>query len=199
MVKGYTIYNGLVCQQHQNYLSVFDKLIDEIEPEQIIEIGTANGGFIFSLHEIALEKGIHTSIRTYDIGVCPNHALLDAVNIDQRTFNIFTDKWELNIYSIDDVGNFIKRDGKTLVICDGGNKPMEFNALAPLLKSGDHIIVHDYAQSYKSFVQDNLHKVWNWCECTYTDIEEAVEENQLMPFMYDEMKSIVWGSFYKSK
>lgn len=49
------------------------------------------------------------------------------------------------------VESFIKREGTTLILCDGGSKINEFNILSKYLKSGDIIMAHDYVDTKENF------------------------------------------------
>ena len=68
MVKGHFIYENLIISQHESVGSVFDKLIKQIKPKRILEIGTADGGLTLMLKDLLNDNGLNNSIiRTYDI------------------------------------------------------------------------------------------------------------------------------------
>jgi len=108
--------------------------------------------------------------------------------------------------SIQNIKNLINSKGKTLILCDGGNKINEFNLYCKFLKKDDVIMVHDFSDS------PNEQEKWNIIrkkvseldggfskpEATYEDIKNSVVENNLEKFMYTEFLQCFWGSFIKN-
>ena len=60
-------YNGHTAQQSHNVYQIFYDFIQEIKPKQILEIGTALGGFTEFLFLICKELNLDTKILSYDI------------------------------------------------------------------------------------------------------------------------------------
>ena len=199
MVKGHFIYENLIISQHENVGSAFDKLIKQVKPKRILEIGTADGGLTLMLRDLLDNNGLKDSIiRTYDI--------IDQVNLKNKSVDgieIIT-KSPFN-YPYSDLVNpeemkeFIKRDGLTLVLCDGGYKINEFLLLSEFLKVGDIIMAHDYAHNEKIFKDEIENKIWNWHEIQYSDIERSCSKNNLEPYMKDEFSQVVWVCKMKMK
>jgi hypothetical protein len=110
-------------------------------------------------------------------------------NIDVRVEDVFTE----NYTDVSDfVKNYIKQDGVTLVLCDGGNKIGEFNLLSNFIKKNDFIMAHDYAYD-KDYFEENINgKIWNWLEIQESDIIQSCKKNNLIPYMEDEFRSVVW-------
>jgi hypothetical protein len=99
---------------------------------------------------------------------------------------------------LDRIFDYIQSDGQTLVLCDGGNKPAEFNLFSRILKTDDIIMAHDYVidnEYYDAYVKDN---VWRWCEIKYKDISIAVDKYGLSSHMTDEFQEAAWACFKKT-
>jgi len=96
------------------------------------------------------------------------------------------------------VTNMISNGGKTLVLCDGGNKINEFNFYSDFIKNGDIIMAHDYSESTEFFNENINEKIWNWMEITYDDIKESVEQNNLVKYEKINFDNAVWCCFQKN-
>ncbi len=162
------IYNGVQMSQvlgvylalNPNYISEFDN---------IIEIGTYNGGLTSWLYD---NKNPNAMVVSYDIDGSINHT--KRTDIDFRVEDCFEEK------SFNEIISYIQRPGKTLFVCDGGDKPKEFSIFSEYLKSGDVIIAHDYAKNpeYWKFVTN----YWQWpyeSDTNYDSIRDAIIKNGL--------------------
>ena len=199
MVKGHFIYENLIISQHENVGPVFDKLIKEIKPKQILEIGTADGGLTLMLRHILNDNGLTDSIiRTYDILEQVNLKNKNVDGIEIITKSPFNYPYS-NLQYPDEIKEFIQRDGTTLVLCDGGFKINEFILLSQFLKVNDVIMAHDYAHDSKIFKEEIENKIWNWHEIQYSDIMNACDDNNLESYMIDEFKQVVWVCKIKTK
>jgi cephalosporin hydroxylase len=182
-------FNGNDAQQYHGVYEVFYEFIKNIKPKRILEIGTALGGFTQFLRVVCNNFELDTKIITYDINSRPWYNTMIKNNIDVRVENVFTE----NYVDVDDfVKNYIKEDGITLVLCDGGNKIGEFNLLSNFIKSGDFIMAHDYAYNKEYFEKNINGKVWNWLEIQESDIIQSCQKNNLKPYMEEEFSSVVW-------
>jgi hypothetical protein len=169
---------GVYLALNPNYISEFDN---------IIEIGTYNGGLTSWLYD---NKNSNAMVVSYDIDGTINHT--NRTDIDFRIEDCFEEK------SFNDIVSYIQRPGKTLVVCDGGDKPKEFNTFSEYLKSGDVIIAHDYAKNpeYWKFVTE----YWQWpyeSDTSYDSIKDAVIKNELKPYRDDEFNFYLWTSYIK--
>jgi hypothetical protein len=169
---------GVYLVLNPNYIFEFDN---------IIEIGTYNGGLTSWLYD---NKNPNAMVVSYDIDGSINHT--DRTDIDFRVEDCFEEK------SFTDIVSYIKRPGKTLVVCDGGDKPKEFNVFSEYLKSEDVIIAHDYSVSpeHWKFVTD----YWQWpyaYDTTYDSIKDAVIKNGLEPYRDREFNFYLWTSYIK--
>jgi len=191
-------YKGLSIEQRPDIIYPFSKLLNKIEPNTIIEIGTFAGALSLILHD--LTDQIKSTIITYDVNsadylkdfVIKNN--LQRINI--ITQNIFSD----NYTTLDDtaIQKLISNpNNRILLLCDGGCKKCEFNLLSKYLKSGDIIMAHDYAPNREYFEQHIKNKIWNWHEIQDSDIEHSIKDNNLQPYMRDEFINVAWACFQK--
>ena len=187
-------YNGHTAQQSHNVYQVFYDFIKEVKPKQILEIGTALGGFTEFLFLICKELGLDTKILSYDIDRRPWYSEMVDKGIDVRVENIFSSDWTS---AKQEVIDFIQSDGITIVLCDGGWKIGEFNLLSDYIKSGDFILAHDFSTSREIYENEIKNKIWNWCEITEDDIKEAVNKHNLKSYNQELFSQAVWVCKYK--
>lgn len=190
-MQGHFFYDGLIISQHPFVKSHFEKLIQETKPKQILEIGTSDGGLTLMIRDILDSLNLYeTTIRTYDI--------LDQKNLRDKKRNIEIFHTNLFNYSYDSLidektaSDFINRDGRTIVICDGGSKKNEFRLLSKFLKPGDIIMAHDYSPNQEYFEKYVKDKIWNWLEIQDSDINDSCEKYNLVPLHENEFRDVVW-------
>ena len=199
MVKGHFIYENLIISQHESVGSVFDKLIKQIKPKRILEIGTADGGLTLMLKDLLNDNGLNNSIiRTYDILEQTNLKNKNVNGIEIITKSPFNYPYSDLEYP-DEIKEFVQSEGTTLVLCDGGFKINEFILISQFIKVGDVIMAHDYAHDSDVFKKEIENKIWNWHEIQYSDISNACEINNLESYMLDEFKQVVWVCKMKTK
>lgn len=179
-------YNGVQLSQclgvylglNPDYLSTFTN---------IVEIGTYNGGLTSWLKDHMNPNG---KLISYDIDGVINTT--NRTDIDFRVDDCFAEG------AFADIINLIQSEGRTLVVCDGGDKPKEFNTFSKYLKQGDVIIAHDYAENEEEwFIKTNF---WQWpyeADTFPHSIEKGIIENNLEPYKYEEMKFLLWASYIK--
>lgn len=183
-------YEGMTCQQNPHCFDAFYQLIKDKNPSRILEIGTSLGGLTQYLKHICDGLGLDTNIRSYDIHGRHEYDKMVKNGIDVRIENIFSQDY--NELIDNEVEEFIKSEGVTIVLCDGGNKIREFNFLSKYLKVGDIIMAHDYAYDREVFLNEIDKIYWNWHEISESDIKESVEKHNLKPFMQDLFTKAVW-------
>jgi predicted O-methyltransferase YrrM len=193
-MNGFTVYKGIMAQQHEDYELPFTNLLSTVKPKRILEIGTGAGGFTLFLRDKLNELDLQdTVIRSYDVGTTYFDTNdYDKTNLEILKDNLFTDGNNFVLHRQDLIEPFIKSEGTTIVLCDGGNKKREFNQIAPLLKSGDIIMAHDYVENeqlYKEVYYDNI---WNWCEIQEKDILDVCNQENLNDYMKEEFNKVVW-------
>jgi len=193
-IIGFFNYKGLTIMQHIDVDKHFKKLLTQIKPKKILEIGTSSGGLTLMIRDILDEIGLtNTTIQTYDINTPQHHLehIENGVNINVNVRSIFNHNYD-NLLNADEVINYISSDGLTLVLCDGGSKINEFRLLSQFLKQGDIIMAHDYSPNEDYFNTNIKDKIWNWLEIQDKDIEGSCIKNNLKPYMSDDFKQIVW-------
>jgi hypothetical protein len=154
----------------------------------IIEIGTYNGGFTSWLADNKREDAL---IVSYDIDASINHS--NRKDIDFRVEDCFANT------TIIDIINLINRDGKTLMLCDGGNKPKEFDEFSKYLKKGDVIMAHDYCADKD--IWNDVTKFWHWPyahETLYEQIKDTIDRENLIPYKNNEFNFFLWASYTKN-
>ena len=193
-LTGFFNYKGLTIMQHKSIGDKFDKLIKEIKPERIIEIGTSYGGLTLLLRDLLDTNDLSKSrLITYDINTPEGlkNYINKGVKIELHVENIFNHNYN-KLENGKNVIDLIKSNGTTLVLCDGGSKINEFNILSEFLKVGDVIMAHDYAPN-KDYFDKHIHnKIWNWFEIQDSDINESCEQYNLIPYMEEELRNVVW-------
>jgi hypothetical protein len=193
-VKGHFSYKNLTISQHTSVGESFDKLIKKIKPNQVLEIGTAFGGLTLLIRDLLDSNGLKdTKIITYDVYE-PNYLIeriKQGINIESIVENVFNYQYN-ELVKKDEISKIIQAKGTTLVLCDGGSKKNEFNILSNYLKIGDVIMAHDYAPNESYFQEHINNKIWNWLEIQDSDINESCTRNNLIPFMEEDFRKVVW-------
>ena len=176
------------AQQHHNAYRTFYKLIDGYKPNRILEIGTALGGFTKFLKQATDSLNLGTQIMTFDISTRPWYDEMKNDGIDVRVEDIFGDYLDIP----NEIKHFIKKEGKIMILCDGGDKVREFRLLSQFMKEGDIIMAHDYAPNQEYFDKYINGKIWNWLEIQDSDIKESCSKHNLHPYMEYELRDVVW-------
>jgi hypothetical protein len=188
-------FMGHASQQSHNVYEIFYEFIKEVKPKRILEIGTALGGFTEFLKIITDELNLNTKILSYDIAERPWYYEMIEKGIDVRVENIFNEEWS-GVKS--EVEEFIKQDGVSIVLCDGGWKIGEFKIFSKIIKQSDFILAHDYSHDQETFENEIKNKIWNWLEITYVDIEQSCIENNLEPYKQEIFSNAVWVCMKKN-
>jgi cephalosporin hydroxylase len=189
-------YNGWAAQQNDGVYEVMFDFIKDVRPKQILEIGTALGGFTKFISHICNLLGLDTSIISTDIRYQYWYDEIKEMGVEVNIENIFlNDYTEIPQKYID----FINSDGTTIVFCDGGDKVREFNILSNYLKVGDYILAHDFAVDKNHFDESINKKIWNWFEISESDIKSACERNNLIDYKKEIFHNVAWCSKQKSR
>ena len=193
-ISGFFIYRDLMTMQHPSIEENFTKLLTELKPVKVLEIGTSSGGLTLLLRDILNNNGLEsTRLVSYDINdpIYLRNYVNEGVNIELKVENIFNHQYD-KLENGQNVIDIITSDGTTLVLCDGGNKKNEFRILSDYLKVGDVIMAHDYSPNEPYFQEHINNKVWNWLEIQDSDINESCTINNLIPYMEDDFRQVVW-------
>lgn len=177
-------YRGIPIQQNEHVVHPFRALMRELRPARVIEIGTASGGLTLLLRGLMDECSLKAStLYTFDI-VPAADVRLAPEGVQFRHGDVF---------ATNDVEYLIETtDGPCLLLCDGGNKPREFQTYAPHLRSGDVIMAHDYAPDWAYFEREMRDQRWNWCEIQGHDIATSCQLYDLVPYEQDAFQRVAW-------
>jgi cephalosporin hydroxylase len=188
-------FRGGSAQQSHLAYQVFYNFLIKIKPSRILEIGTAMGGFTQFLKIVSDEENLNFQLLSYDIAERPWYNQIIETGVDIRVENIFNEDWTgVN----QEVFDFINQEGITIVLCDGGWKIGEFKVLSKLIKNGDFILAHDYAENEEVFQEKIYKKIWNWCEIKNSDILPYCVDNNLQYYDKDEFEGAAWTCRVKS-
>jgi len=195
-VAGHFFYKDTIISQNPNVAGPFKTLFETIKPNQILEVGTSHGGLTLLLRDLLDESGLsECQLTSYDVLDFQRYGLDKAINegakINFILKNVFNHQYN-DLVEIDEIVNYIKQSGPTIVLCDGGSKKNEFKILSKFLKPGDIIMAHDYAANQQYFEENIKDKIWNWLEIQDSDIQEASDENGLTSFQQDNFINVVW-------
>jgi len=184
-------------QQNQYFLDHVEEMLLLINPSRIIEIGTARGGVTLLMSDILYKHNMYNSkIKTFDISMRAHLKNIKVPNIEFYVGNVFRYKDE-SLIKEEEITNFISKDHTNLFLCDGGYKVKEFITLCPYLKSGDVIMLHDYAPNKEIFESEYKDKIWNWMEVTDKDILPCIEKYNLSYYEMGLIKPSAWVALIK--
>jgi len=164
---------GFNMQQQEGVVPAFDQLLKATTPSRIIELGTGFGGLTVFLGLYGYSNACEVS--TYDNEPKDDEykQLIAYLGVTRYTADLFS--------MADEIAREIASPGKTILICDNGNKVLEFNNFASALKAGDVIMAHDY---YRFMTQDpEILGPETCCEISYDRIERACKDNEIEYFM----------------
>lgn len=175
--------NGIPVQQFKGFQKYFKRFLDLNKFDRILELGTSRGGLTYYLSTIFNGPIITVDnvTKLIDKKVYKVAQVMEADHISFKTQQFLHKE-------------FISKEGKTLILCDGGDKPAIFNAYSALLKEGDYIGVHDFFKTQEDF---NNQKAWSWLECTEDQIKNVIKEYKLEE-TDTYMLNIVWGIYKKT-
>lgn len=122
---------------------LWEKVFANIEFARIIEFGSYKWGMSLFFYLFCLQR--RAEFYAYDIGKFSPTRVIRELGITKH-FRM------IDIFSIEDeIGKIIKKEGKTIVYCDGGDKARELEVFSKYLKKGDIIAVHDWGTEVRSY------------------------------------------------
>jgi 23S rRNA U2552 (ribose-2'-O)-methylase RlmE/FtsJ len=153
----------------------------------IVEIGFDRGALSLWLHK---NKNRNAKLVAYDISFRGKEIYDESIDFRQG------DCFDESI--INEIKMMIERSKKALILCDGGAKEREFEVYSRFLRSGDVIMLHDYAHNDDDYNLICSELDWKTAaESKFENIQNAIESNNLIPYKYDAFKAVLWGSFIK--
>ena len=181
-------YKNVLLGQTPNIIAHFSSIIKDFDC--IIEIGYHRGGLSLWLNDNRVND---CDLYCFDISD-ENRIVSDNEKINFIVLDCLLSETILKIK------NLIQKSGKTLVLCDGGNKELEFEIYSKFLKNNDVIMLHDYSHDNDDYIK--LSQLQNWAslpESKFDNIKHTIFKNNLEPYLYDNFKSVFWGSFIKKE
>lgn len=187
-MEPFYFYKDICLAQIKTIDTFFTKVISENSFSRIIEIGTHRGGLTLWLSD---NRPIKSTIYSFDITD-------EYLMIDPEKENINFIKKDVFSEAAQEIHDLISSEGQTLLLCDGGNKNYEFTLFSESLKSGDIIMCHDFVDDAETYNKVQLETNWPSPPESYmTAIEESVKKLNLQPYLFEEAKNNLWGSFKK--
>lgn len=177
--------------QHPVAFDVMEQFIREIKPDRILEIGTANGGLTSFINHVGKETHPEFQMISTDIFHKPQYEEIRAEGVNVLIEDIF-DKGR-GIVINDTVLQFLAGSTRKIVLCDGGNKPMEFQVLSQYLNVGDFILAHDYVDTEENFRQNVYGKLWCWQEIKDAHIDATCKQHNLVDYQKDVFSAVFWA------
>lgn len=118
----------------------------DIHPEirSVVELGSGNGGLSLFFRLQAMQRGMR--FFTIDTAQCPaaQTELARAVGLAQCC--ITEDMWANGSATV--LSLLVNLPHPLVLLCDGGNKPREFQFFAPRLFPNDYVAVHDWMNEF---------------------------------------------------
>lgn len=192
-IKGEFLYQGKHTTSQVPYIKdYFTNLLLNENFDTIIELGTHFAGLTYIIDDICVENNLKKNIHTLDYAYRDYvETYLNERNISYHILDETKEEYKTLVKKL------INEGGKTLLLCDGGFKIKEFNYYSDFIKNGDIIMAHDYAINEDIFKTEIKDKIWNWFEIGLSDIENAVNINNLTEYNKIDFKQAAWGCFVK--
>ena len=175
-------YGGLPAIQVWGVDTAFTKLSEYVGDSKfdvIIELGAYYGGLTNMLADNPVSS--KAIIHSFDI------------NGDRFT-NLWPEKIVFHCMDIYANFEYISRlfdsSHRVLVLCDGGNKPLEYREMSRFLDWGDIIMAHDYYPDKEAFEQGKSEGRWNWWE--FDDQVAATADNTHLVKPVDYFDNYAW-------
>lgn len=184
-------YFGCSMQQNRYALPAISILLGYSRPAGMIELGARHGGLTVFIGIYA--KDTHIPLHTFDLHDQIKYKdYFQFLGIRSHAGDI------LSPGSREFITRLIQSPGRTVMFCDA-TKIDEFNLYSDRLKSGDVILVHDYAHDQRDYQRMRDQRIWRTCDITYKNIEAACRRNHLEPLFADMFRTAAWGCFIKNE
>jgi len=138
-----TTFIGTRMAQTPRAVALWEKVLSETEFSRIIEIGSYKWGMSLLFYLFCIQR--KAEFFTYDIGKFTPPRVVREIGLTKhfKMVDVFTIEKE--------IGALIKKEGRSIVYCDGGNKARELQVFSQYLKQGDIIAVHDWGTEVDSY------------------------------------------------
>lgn len=187
----YGHFMGFPMSQSRLAVPSWSYFFEHVPAARIIELGTNCGGFSICLGIMGKQWGFH--VTTFDLGENPKDSTLipgwfDFLGIQFYRADVLSEP------TIHQISEMIKLPGVTVLACDNGNKIKEWQIYSKFLKPGDCILAHDLHPDCYPY-----EGLWGWGEIRVEDVKDIILENDLWPYLYDEMAYGAWLSYRRGK
>jgi 2-polyprenyl-3-methyl-5-hydroxy-6-metoxy-1,4-benzoquinol methylase len=179
-----------VAAQVPKAFEVIEELIQEVKPEKILEIGTAEGGLTSFINYVGKMSNQKFKMISTDIIERPQYQDIRNEDVTLLVEDIFD--WNSETVKNQLVLEFLSGPSRKIIFCDGGNKAREFRILSKYLNPGDFILAHDYIDNKENFHTNFFDKIWNWMEISESDISGACETYNLADYKKETFSNVVW-------
>lgn len=174
-------YIGVTIKQVKGVLSLFDSFFELEKFDNIIEIGTGNGGFSSYIAQKCME--MHAEFTTYDI----NKINIPHIEQHLKILNVNVITKDVNDDEL--IEKLLKYGGRCLLLIDGALKSPQFNRFAKIIKPNDIMMAHDY---YRDEIQSE------YGTFVLTEVQDAITENNL-EIVYSGFENYLWLSVKKGE
>lgn len=182
---------GFPMSQNRLAVPTWSYAIEVLPPRQIIELGSAGGGFTMAIAVHACEIGAR--VISYDTNK-PNEAYRYRAHRDNGPQFRVADIWASEI----EIASLISLRDTTYLLCDGGDKPRELATFAKYLKPGDVIASHDYDAVHElDPTVPQLERYWPWSEIRKAQGDAVAAANDLEPWMQEHFDLAGWLVYRK--
>lgn len=178
--EGNCAFLGLRMCQNRLAVPVLSYVLETGGFAQVIELGTQLGGLsvLLGLQCKLLGAQMHTIDRE-DRTLYPE--LLNDFGVTCHRLDLFSAEGNALVEGL------VKQAGRTLLLCDNGDKAREFALFAPCLKSGDVIGAHDYHPD-----GDYDAKRWAWHELHDSEVAAVCDRENLLPYLAEDAIQAAW-------
>lgn len=221
---------GMAMNQNRLAVPTWSYAMEVLPPMRIIELGTANGGFITALgfamrmqHQAPLrqwssivqsdanikaaqqaELRVPHAMRKYfkrmatndviTFDLCKPDELIEPMMKMLDVAHFQEDYWQL----APAIEATIVMPGTTFLLCDGGNKQLEFARFASAMKPGDVIAAHDYDAAHEVDPEIPMNaRPWQWSEIKPKQVEYEATKNDLEPWLQEYFDLAGWLVYRK--
>lgn len=151
---------AFIMKHEAKFVKIVMNVIEQMEVDLIIELGTFRGGFTKYLED----KFPRTEIHTYDLH---NQTASNRKYFGENvTFHI-----ENVLDRCPSLMELLARDDKKLLYCDNGKKRQEVQMYSWQLNPGDFIGTHDWKKEI--FPKDVSDYLYNWKRFGWNTLKES--------------------------
>jgi cephalosporin hydroxylase len=134
---------GVPAAQTWNDLALWEVFFNLAQVASVIELGTFQGGMALFFAMQGLARGFSVVTIDSNVDQCKAPDLLRSLNCERLKIDLISGD------AVDEITALLDRLPKpTMLFCDNGNKPSEWNRFVRLLSPGDFAAVHDWGTEF---------------------------------------------------